>query len=180
MASRERIGLNVGRAIPVAVSLVGRGDDDARHRIGSAARLEHDPGAEHVVLEGFYRFLIRDTDLRLGSEMDDDLGLMVGERRLDGRAVTDVAVHAHHRLVRCEDRPAGPVDIEPYDLGAGSDEIPRQPTAEESSGSCDEDRPPLPGIYCHVTQGALPASHIARSVRSSRSVSTHCQKASCL
>ena len=115
------------------------------------------------MLEGPDRVLVPDPDLGLRGEVEDNLRPMLAEHAVDVVARADVSVHARHRLVRRQDRAARPVDVEPDHPGAGGEQQPRQPAAEEPGRAGDENAPLVPEAagYCHVTQGAAPESLLA-------------------
>jgi hypothetical protein len=112
--------------------------------------------------------------------MHDHGRLVAFEALPDRSTVADVPVDAHDGVARAKDRAASPVDVEPYDPSPDRNKVACEPAAEEPGGTGDEDSAatPEPVVYCHVTQGARPDSQMLRSVRSSRRVSTHCQKSS--
>jgi hypothetical protein len=89
----ERHVLAVRELALLAVGLVGGGDHDPAHARASSACLQECGGAADVRVEGLHGVAIRDRHDRLGSEVKDELDLVVAERSLDQALVPNVAEH---------------------------------------------------------------------------------------
>ena len=179
----QRHLLGVRQPLALSVGLVARRDDDLADDVtGLAARIQESPRSPYVRLEGGDRVGPGRGDDRLGGQVEDGLRSLLGHRPgkdagIHHGAADDPESIDEAGLVQL--RPGSGVHVQGRDLGSQPQQPFDKPTANEARRSRDQDTAARPESH-QIFQGAFPVDHCSSRLTTSRRVSMHCQKPSCL